>query len=77
MDRQVTVIVVGVNEQGFIDYAHPCEVTWTVVGQPRAGALPYNCEWRLDRYESTCPPPGEMGEIDLGLRSLSQTTPVD
>lgn len=77
MDRKVTVIVVGVNEQGYIDYEHPCEVTWTVIGQPRSGALPYNCEWRLDSYESTCPPPGEMGAIDLGLPLLSQATPID
>jgi hypothetical protein len=77
MDRRVTVIVVGVSEQGYIDYDHPCEVTWTVIGQPRSGALPYNCEWRLDSYVSTCPPPGEMGAIDLGVQSLSQTSPND
>jgi hypothetical protein len=77
MDREVTVVVVGVNEQGEIDRAHPCEVTWTVIGQPRAGALPYNCEWRLDRYRSTCPPPGEMGETDQNLPMLSQLTRAD
>ncbi len=77
MDRQVTVIVVGVSEQGYIDYEHPCEVTWTVIGQPRSGALPYNCEWRLDSYESTCPPPGEMGKTDLGLPLLSQVPKTD
>jgi hypothetical protein len=55
-DRQVEVTVVGVNQEGYIDYAHPCQVTWVVIGEPRTGALPYNCEWRLDRYQSTCPP---------------------
>jgi hypothetical protein len=54
-DRQVTVVVTGVNEKGQIDYDHPCEVTWTVVGVPKSGAQPFGCEWRLDSYTSTCP----------------------
>lgn len=53
--RLVTVKVVGVNEDGDIDYAHPCLVTWTVVGVPNGKALPYGCEWRLHRYQSICP----------------------
>jgi hypothetical protein len=55
-NRQVRVTVVGVNEAGTIDYQHPCQVTWTVIGEERPGALPYGCEWRLDRYQTTCPP---------------------
>lgn len=56
-DRQVRVTVVGVNKDGFFDEAHRCDVTWAVVGEPKAGALPYGCEWRLDRYQTSCPPP--------------------
>jgi hypothetical protein len=52
--REVTVTVVGVNADGEIDYAHPCQVTWSVVGVPRAGAMPYGCEWRLETYWTTC-----------------------
>jgi hypothetical protein len=55
-DRDVMVTVVGVNEKGEIDYAHPCQVTWTVVGIENAQALPYGCEWRLESYWTTCPP---------------------
>jgi hypothetical protein len=43
---------------GQIDYAHPCQVTWSIIGVPNAGALPYGCEWRLDRYQSSCPSDG-------------------
>ena len=57
MERQVTVTVVGVDKAGNIDWAHPCQVTWGVIGAEKVGALPYNCEWRLDWYQSTCPPP--------------------
>lgn len=54
--RQITVRVVGVDQNGNVDTAHPCEVTWTVLGIPKSGALPYNCEWALDHYQSTCQP---------------------
>jgi hypothetical protein len=57
MDRQVTVKVVGVDKYGNIDWGHPCQVTWGVIGAERPGALPYNCEWRLDWYQSSCAPP--------------------
>jgi hypothetical protein len=53
-DRRVTVTVVGVNEQGQIDYDHPCRVTWTVIGVPKPGAIPFGCEWRLQDYVSEC-----------------------
>jgi hypothetical protein len=56
-DRQVTATVVGVSSQGEIDSGHQCQVTWVVIGFPEAGALPYDCEWRLDRYQSTCSGP--------------------
>jgi hypothetical protein len=55
-DRDVTVKVVGVNERGEIDYSHPCQVTWTVVGIEEPQALPYGCEWRLESYWTTCTP---------------------
>jgi hypothetical protein len=54
LDRQVTVTVVGVDEKGDIDYAHPCQVTWSVKGVPNEKALPSGYEWRLDWYESSC-----------------------
>jgi hypothetical protein len=53
-ERQVTVVVTGVNEQGEIDYDHRCEVTWAIKGEKKAGAEPYDCEWKLDWYDSTC-----------------------
>jgi len=62
-DRQVTVIVVGANKDGGVDYAHPCTVTWRIIAEPNPQALPYGCEWRLDRYQSSCPGPGEHGEL--------------
>ncbi len=52
--RQVRVTVVGVNKDGEIDDRHSCEVTWSVIGYERPGALPYGCEWRLDEYQSSC-----------------------
>ena len=55
-DRDVTVKVVGVNDRGEIDYSHPCQVTWTVVGIEAPQALPYGCEWRLESYWTTCTP---------------------
>lgn len=55
-DRDVTVTVVGVNDEGEIDYDHPCQVTWTVVGIDNPQALPYGCEWRLESYWTTCVP---------------------
>ncbi len=53
-DRQVTVEVVGIDKAGNIDYAHPCQVTWQIVGLKNASALPYGCEWRLERYQGNC-----------------------
>ena len=57
-DRQVTVTVVGVDKDGYIDYAHPCRVTWAIVGKENSNALPYGCEWRLGWYQSNCLPGG-------------------
>ncbi len=57
-DREVTVEVVGVDRDGNIDYAHPCQVTWRIVGVKNASALPYGCEWRLDSYHTACVPGG-------------------
>jgi hypothetical protein len=54
--RDVTVTVVGVDKDGNIDYSHPCQVSWRVVGFPNPQALPYGCEWRLDSYQSSCQP---------------------
>jgi hypothetical protein len=56
-DRQVTATVVGVNSAGEFNANDRCQVTWVVIGYPAAGALPYGCEWRLDRYQSTCSGP--------------------
>jgi hypothetical protein len=56
-DRQVTVAVVGADKDGNVDWGHPCQVTWNVIGAEKVGALPYGCEWRLDGYQSSCPPP--------------------
>jgi hypothetical protein len=53
-ERQVTAVVVGVNEQGVIDLDRRCEVTWTIIGVDKPGAIPYDCEWKLDWYYSTC-----------------------
>jgi hypothetical protein len=55
-DREVTVTVAGVDGQGNVDHAHPCHVTWTIIGYGNASALPYGCEWRLDSYWSDCVP---------------------
>jgi hypothetical protein len=55
-DRDVTAIVVGVSDKGEIDYAHPCQVTWKVVGESNTDALPYGCEWKLSTYTTSCPP---------------------
>jgi len=54
--RTVGVTVVGVNADGTVDYGHPCQVTWRVLGITNPKALPYGCEWRLDSYQSTCQP---------------------
>ncbi len=62
-DRKVTVTVAGVDDKGNVDYAHPCQVTWTVIGVPDERALPYGCEWRLDWYESTCGVSKEQGGV--------------
>jgi hypothetical protein len=53
-DREVKALVVGVDAEGNIDDANPCEVTWRVIGVPNGRALPYGCEWRLHSYTSTC-----------------------
>lgn len=55
-EREVTVDVVGVDTDGRIDWDNACQVTWGIIGAPKAGALPYNCEWQLDWYQSTCAP---------------------
>lgn len=73
-ERQVTAIVVGVDKDGNIDYDHPCQVTWRIIGVPNPNALPYGCEWRLDGYLSSCPA-GEKGEKDIGDQSVSRVTP--
>jgi hypothetical protein len=52
--REVTVTMVGVDTNGNIDTLHPCQVTWGVTGVEKAGALPYNCEWRLEWYQTNC-----------------------
>jgi hypothetical protein len=52
--REVTVLVVGKSTSGEIDSAHPCVVTWDVVGVEHPGAIPYGCEWRLESYRSDC-----------------------
>jgi hypothetical protein len=54
--RMVEATVVGVDEAGNIDYAHPCQVIWRVVGISNPQAQPYGCEWRLDSYVSSCQP---------------------
>jgi hypothetical protein len=54
--RMVEATVVGVDQDGNIDYAHPCQVTWRVVGISNPQAQPYGCEWRLDSYVSSCQP---------------------
>ena len=54
--RTVEATVVGVDQDGNIDYAHPCQVTWRVVGITNPQAQPYGCEWRLDSYVSSCQP---------------------
>jgi hypothetical protein len=73
-ERQVTAVVVGVDKDGNIDYDHPCQVTWRIIGVPNPTALPYGCEWRLDGYLSTCPS-GERGERDSGGQLISQVSP--
>jgi hypothetical protein len=62
LDRDITVTVVGENDKGQIDYDHPCQVTWTVVGIENPQALPYGCEWRLESYWTTCVPMGQQGK---------------
>jgi hypothetical protein len=62
-DRDVTVLVTGVNNQGQIDTSHPCEVTWTVVGMENPQALPYGCEWRLESYWTNCLSAGASGGV--------------
>jgi hypothetical protein len=53
-NRDVTVTVTGVDEDGNIDYDHSCQVTWTVVGVENPSAQPFGCEWRLESYWTTC-----------------------
>jgi hypothetical protein len=73
-ERQVTAVVVGVDKDGNIDYAQPCQVTWRIIGVPNPSALPYGCEWRLDGYVSTCPA-GEKGDRSGSDRLASQVSP--
>jgi len=73
-ERQVTAVVVGVDKDGNIDYDHPCQVTWRIIGVPNPNAQPYGCEWRLDGYLSSCPA-GEKGDKDVDDQSVSQVTP--
>jgi hypothetical protein len=54
--RTVEATVVGVDVDGNVDVAHPCQVTWRVVGITNPKAQPYGCEWRLDSYVSNCQP---------------------
>ena len=54
--RTVGATVVGVDVAGRVDYGHPCQVTWRVVGISNPQAQPYGCEWRLDSYVSSCQP---------------------
>ena len=54
--REVTVEVIGVDKDGNIDYTHPCQVTWGIVGLNNPAAQPYGCEWRLDSYRTNCVP---------------------
>jgi hypothetical protein len=54
--RTVEATVVGVSVEGHVDYGHPCQVTWRVVGISNPKAQPYGCEWRLDSYVSSCQP---------------------
>lgn len=74
-DRMVTVTVAGVNDKGNVDYAHPCEVIWTVIGVPNDKALPYGCEWRLDWYQSTCQESKEQGESGAGEGPRARLAP--
>jgi hypothetical protein len=73
-DRQVTAVVVGVDKDGNVDYAHPCQVTWRIVGVANSNAMPYGCEWRLESYLTTCPS-GEKGDRDGGGQLVGQITP--
>lgn len=52
--RQVSLSVVGVDRDGNIDYGHPCQVTWEVIGLENPRAQPYGCEWRLNQYQTSC-----------------------
>jgi hypothetical protein len=54
--RDVSIVVVGVRTDGYVDEANPRRVTWRVAGVRREGALPYNCEWRLDEIVSVTSP---------------------
>jgi hypothetical protein len=54
--RDVSVVVVGVGTDGYVDEANPRRVTWRVIGVSKEGALPYNCEWRLDEIISITVP---------------------
>ena len=73
-ERQVTAVVVGVNKNGDIDYAHPCQVTWRIIGVPNPSALPYGCEWKLDGYLSSCPA-GEKGDAGGDGQLVGQVSP--
>jgi hypothetical protein len=54
--RDVAIMVVGVGTDGYVDEANPRRVVWRVIGKSKEGALPYNCEWRLEEIISITAP---------------------
>jgi hypothetical protein len=54
--RDVAIMVVGVDTDGYVDEANPRRVVWRVIGVSKEGALPYNCEWRLEEIVSITAP---------------------
>jgi hypothetical protein len=54
--QDVSIVVVGVRSDGTVDEANPRRVLWRVIGVSKEGALPYNCEWRLDALVSVTAP---------------------
>jgi hypothetical protein len=54
--QDVAIVVVGVRSDGYVDEANPRRVVWRVIGVSKEGALPYNCEWRLDELISITVP---------------------
>ncbi len=66
----VTVTVVGVDADGIVDVAHPCQVTWQLNARPNPAALPYGCEWQLYNFNSSCPAPEPSGSLPASLAGL-------